>query len=129
MLSKNRHDERSQANFRFQNLEKYYQLLLGKRRCFGQNKYKGLELTDQILKTVERIIEKLIRQHVNKNEIQVVFMPITGTTDGIFIIQEKYLTKKNLYSVFADLENAFYRVQRVQDIVYQYYATLKSEKI
>ena len=56
-------------------------------------------------------------------------MPITGTTDGIFIMQEKYLTKKNLYSVFADLENAFYRVQRDQDIVYWYYATLKSEKI
>ena len=40
-------------------------------------------------------------------------MPITGTTDGIFIIREKYLTKKNLHSVFADLEKAFYRVHDI----------------
>ena len=61
--------------------------------------YMRLKLTDQILKTTDRIIEKLRgRQQVDIYKMQLGFMPRSGTTNAIFILrqlQEKYLAKKN----------------------------------
>ena len=78
--------------------------------------YRGLKLTDQILKVMERVVEALIRQKVDIDQMQFGFMPGRGTTDAIFILrqlQEKYLAKrKNLYFAFVDLEKAFDRVPR-----------------
>ena len=59
--------------------------------------YRGLKLTDQILKMAERIIEKLIRQQVDIEAVQFGFMSGCATTNAIFILrqfQEKYLAKK-----------------------------------
>ena len=45
----------------------------------------------------EKIIEKLIRQHVDIDQIQLCFMPGCRTMDAIFILRQlkvKYLTKK-----------------------------------
>ena len=58
--------------------------------------YRGLKLTDHILKIAERVIEHLVRQQVDINEMQFGFMPGRGTTDAIFILrqlQEKYQKK------------------------------------
>ena len=73
-----------------------------------------LELIDQVMKVLERVVESLIRQRVEIDEMQCGFMSGRGTTDAIFIIrqlQEKHLTaNKPLYMAFVDLEKAFDRV-------------------
>ena len=42
---------------------------------------------DQVLKMVERIIEKHIRSQVSIDEMRFGFMPGRGTTDAIFILR------------------------------------------
>ena len=92
----------------------------GKGDALERGNYRGLKLTDQILKVMERVVEALIRQKVDIDQMQFGFMPGRGTTDAIFILrqlQEKYLAKrKNLYFAFVDLEKAFDRVSR--DVVW-----------
>ena len=88
----------------------------GKGDALERGNYRGLKRTDQVLKVMERVVEKLIRQKVDIDEMQFGFMPGCGTTDAIFVLrqlQEKYLAKKkNLYFAFVDLEKAFDRVPR-----------------
>ena len=78
--------------------------------------YRGLKLVDQVLKVVERVIEKMIRECIVIDDMQFGFMPGRGTTDAIFIVrqlQEKFLDKnKNLYFAFINLEKALDRVSR-----------------
>ena len=78
--------------------------------------YRGLKLVDQVLKVVERVIEKMIRECIVIDDMQFGFMPRRGTTDAIFIVrqlQEKCLDKnKNLYFAFINLEKALDRVPR-----------------
>ena len=60
-----------------------------KRRCFKEKlkgSFSGLRLTDQMLKTVERIFVKLIKHIIDINEIESGFMP--GPLDAIFILSE-----------------------------------------
>ena len=91
-------------------------LFKGKGEALDRGNYRGLKLTEHVLKVVERIIEVIIRDIVNIDEMQFGFMPGRGTTDAIFIlrqIQEKYINKnRNLYFAFVDLEKAFDRVPR-----------------
>ena len=49
--------------------------------------YRGLKLTDQILKITERIIEKLMRQHVDIDDMQFGFIPGCGAANPIFILR------------------------------------------
>ena len=92
----------------------------GKGNSLERGNYRGLKLTDQILKIAEKNIEKLIRQQVDIGEMQFGFKPEYRTTNVIFILtrlQEKYEAKrKNLYFVFVDLEKAFDRMSR--DVVW-----------
>ena len=92
----------------------------GKGDALERGNYRGLKLTDQVLKVMERVVEQLIRSIVNIDQMQFGFMPGRGTTDAIFVLrqlQEKYLAKrKNLYFAFVDLEKAFDRVPR--DVVW-----------
>ena len=92
----------------------------GKGDALERGNYRGLKLTDQVLKVMERVVEGLIRKQVNIDEMQFGFMPGCSTTDAIFILrqlQEKYLARKrNLYFAFVDLEKAFDRVPR--DVVW-----------
>ena len=78
--------------------------------------YRGLKLTEQVMKVLERIVDGLIRQVVSIDDSQFGFVPGRGTTDAIFVVrqlQEKYLAaNKRLYMASVDLEKAFDRVPR-----------------
>ena len=88
----------------------------GKGDALDLNNYRGLKLTDHVLKVIERVVENIIREIVNIDEMQFGFCPGRGTTDEIFVLrqlQEKYLTKhRKLYMAFADLEKAFDKVSQ-----------------
>ena len=88
----------------------------GKGDALERGNYRGLKLLDHVMKGIERVIEKIIRERISIDDMQFGFMPGRGTTDAIFILrqlQEKHLAKnKKLYFTFVDLEKAFDRVTR-----------------
>ena len=68
-------------------------LYKGKGEALDRGNYRGLKLTDQAMKLLERVLDFQIRQMVNIDEMQYGFVPGRGTTDAIFIVrqlQEKY---------------------------------------
>ena len=89
-------------------------LYKGKGDALETGKYRGLKLTEQVMKVLERIVDGLIGQVVSTDDSQFGFVPGRGTTDAIFVVrqlQEKYLAANNrLYMAFVDLEKAFDRV-------------------
>ena len=91
-------------------------LYKGKGDALDRGNYRGLKLTEQARKILERIFDGLIRQVVSIDDSQFGFVPGRGTTDAIFVVrqlQEKYLVvNKRLYMAFVDLEKAFDRVPR-----------------
>ena len=91
-------------------------LYKGKGDALDRGNYRGLKLTEQPMKCLERVLDSAIRSMVNINQMQFGFVPGRGTTDAIFIVrqlQEKYhAAKKPLYFAFVDLEKAFDRVPR-----------------
>ena len=86
----------------------------GKGDALDRGNHRGLKLTEQVMKVLERIVDSLIRQVMSTDYSQFGFVPSRGTTDAIFVIrqlQEKYLAaNKRLYMAFVDLEKAFDRV-------------------
>ena len=84
--------------------------------ALDRGNYRGLKLTEQAMKILERIVDGLIRQVVSIDDSQFGFVPGRGTTDAIFVVrqlQEKYLAvNKRLYMAFMYLEKAFDRVPR-----------------
>ncbi|MEW8582762.1 MAG: reverse transcriptase domain-containing protein [Candidatus Thiodiazotropha endolucinida] len=86
-------------------------LYKGKGDALDRGNYRGLKLTEQVMKVLERIADGLIRQVVTIDDSQFGFVPGRGTTDAIFIVrqlQEKFLAvNKRLYMAFVDLEKAF----------------------
>ena len=91
-------------------------LYKGKGDALDRGNYRGLKLTEQAMKILERIVDGLIRQVLSIDDSQFGFVPGRGTTDAIFVVQqlqEKYLAvNKRLYMAFMDLEKAFDRVPR-----------------
>ena len=91
-------------------------LYKGKGEALDRGNYRGLKLTDQAMKLLERVLDTFIRKMVDIDSMQFGFVPGRGTTDAIFIIrqlQEKYIAaNKPLYLAFVDLEKAFDRVPR-----------------
>ena len=73
--------------------------------------YRGLKLTEQVMKVLERIVDGLIRQVVSTDNSQFGFVPGRGTTDAIFVVrqlQEKYLAaQQETLHGSVDLEKAF----------------------
>ena len=88
----------------------------GKEDALLRGNYRGLKLSDQVMKLMEHILATIIRTQVDIDAMQFGFMSGRGTTDAIFILQQvhqKYLSKhKDLYFAFVDLEKAFDRVPR-----------------
>ena len=72
--------------------------------------YRGLKLTEQVMKILERIVDDLIR-HVSIHDSQFDFVPGRGTTDAMFVVRQvqgKYLAaNKRLYTASVDLKKAF----------------------
>ena len=97
-------------------------LYKGKGDALNRGNYRGLKLTEHVMKVMERIVDEMIRELISIDEMQFAFVPGRGTTDAIFIIrqlQEKFLSMRNLdgknltlYFAFVDLEKAFDRVPR-----------------
>ena len=91
-------------------------LFKGKGDATVPGNYRGLKLTDHVLKILERVVEKLIRKNLEIDAMQFGFMPGRSTTDAIFILrqlQEKaFIADTTLYFAFVDLEKAFDRVPR-----------------
>ena len=91
-------------------------LFKGKGEALDRGNYRGLKLTDQAMKLVERVLDSKIRKMVDIDSMQFGFVPGRGTTDAIFItrqLQEKFIAAgKPLYFAFVDLEKAFDRVPR-----------------
>ena len=91
-------------------------LYKGKRSALERGNNRGIKLTEQVMKILERIVDGLIRQLVSIDESQFGFVPGRGTTDAIFVVRqlkEKYLAaNKRLNMAFVDLEKAFDRVSR-----------------
>ena len=89
-------------------------LYKGKGDALDRGNYRGLKLTKQAMKILERIVNGLIRQVVSIDDSQFGFVSGKGTTDATFVVgqmQEKYLAvNKRLYMAFVDLEKAFDRV-------------------
>ena len=88
----------------------------GKCDSLQRENYRRLILTGQLLKIAERINQKLTRQQVDNDDVQLGFRPDYGNWHAIFIwrqLQKKYLAKqKNFSSAFLDLDIAFDWVTR-----------------
>jgi hypothetical protein len=93
-----------------------HNLFKGKGVALERGNYRGLKLTDQVMKLIERLLDDSVRGMVDIDDMQFAFVPGRGTTDAIFIarqLQEKYIAaNKTLYFAFIDLEKAFDRVPR-----------------
>ena len=69
-------------------------LYKGEGDALNRGNYRGIKLTGQAVKILERIVDGLIRQAVSIYDSQFGFVPGRGTTDAIFVVrqlQEKYL--------------------------------------
>ena len=84
-------------------------LYKGKGDALDRGNYRGLKLTEQAMKILERIVDGLIRQVVSFDDSQFGFVPGRGTTDAIFVVrqlQEKYLAvNKRLYGLRGPRES------------------------
>ena len=61
-------------------------LFKGKRDALDWNNYRGLKLTDHVLKVIESVVENIIRETINIDDMQFGFCPGRGTKDAIFIL-------------------------------------------
>ena len=91
-------------------------LYKGKEDALDRRNYRGLKLTDHVMKIVEHVLERWNRKMVDIVKMQFGFVSGRSATDAVFIVrqlQEKYLAvKKPLFFVFVDLEKAFDQVPR-----------------
>ena len=72
-------------------------LYKGKGIALDRGNYRGLKLTDHVMKLVGHVLERLIRKMVDIDEMQFGFVSGRSVTDAVFIVrqlQEKYLAVK-----------------------------------
>ena len=63
-------------------------LYKGKGDSLERGNYRGLKLTEQVMKILERIVDSLIRQMVSIDDSQFGFVSGRGTTDAIFVVRQ-----------------------------------------
>ena len=95
-------------------------LYKGKSDALNRGNYRGLKLTEHVMKVMERNVDGMILEMIAIDEMQFAFVPGRGTTDAIFIIRqlkENFLSRKDLndknltlFFAIADLEKAFGRI-------------------
>ena len=59
-------------------------LYKGKGDALNRGNYRGLKLTEDMMKVMERIVDRMIREMIAVNEMQFAFVPGRGTTDASF---------------------------------------------
>ena len=89
-------------------------LYKGKGVALDRVSYKGVILTEHVMKEMEKIVDEIIRAMIDIDEMQYALVSGRGTTDAIFItrqLQEKFLARKDLngknrilYFAFVDQE-------------------------
>ena len=97
-------------------------LYKGKGDALNRGNYRGLKLTEHVMKVMERIVDGTIRELIAIAEMQFAFVPGQGTTDAILIIrqlQEKFLSRKDLKNKNLTLFFAFVDLEKVFDSVPQ----------
>ena len=90
-------------------------LYKGKGKAIDHCNYRGLKLTDQVMKRLERVLDFFIREMVNMDEMQFGFVPGRSTTDAICVVRQlqKYIAaEKIIHFAFVDFEKTFDRVPR-----------------
>ena len=60
----------------------------GKGDALERGNYRGLKLTEQVMKVLEKIVDGLIRHVVSIDDSQFGFVPGRGTTDVIFVVRQ-----------------------------------------
>ena len=72
-----------------------FRLPLHEKGCFAldRGKFRGLKLTEQAVKVTERIAKSLNRQVVTNDESQFGFVTGRGTTDAIFVICRRNISR------------------------------------
>ena len=63
-------------------------LYKGKGDALNRGNYRGLKLTEHVMKVMERIVDGMIWEMIAIDEMQFAFVPGRGTTDAIFIIRQ-----------------------------------------
>ena len=63
-------------------------LYKGKGDALERGNYRGLKLTEQVMKILERIVDSLIRQLVSIDNSEFGFVPGRGTTDAILVVRQ-----------------------------------------
>ena len=62
----------------------------GKGDALECGSYRGIKLLDLVMKILERVLEKRIRERVTLDEMQFGFRPGRGTIDAIFIVRQMH---------------------------------------
>ena len=73
-------------------------LYKGNGDALDRGSYRGVILTEHVMKGMEKIVDEMIRAMIEIDEMQYVFVSGRGTTDAIFItrqLQEKFLARKD----------------------------------
>ena len=92
----------------------FHCLYKGKGDALERGNYRGLKLTEQVMKVLERIVDSLIRQLVSIDDSQFGFIPGRGTIDAIFVVRQLQVSscqQETLYG-FCRPGAAFDRVPR-----------------
>ena len=61
-------------------------LYKGKGEALDRGNYRGIKLTDQVMKLLDRVLDSSISKMVNRDDMQFGFVPGKGTTDAIHLL-------------------------------------------
>ena len=88
-------------------------LYKGKGDTLERGNYRGLKLTEQVMKILGRIVDSLIRHLVSIDDSQFGFIPGRGTTDAIFVVRQlSSCQQETLHGFRKPGEGIFDRVPR-----------------
>ena len=72
-------------------------LYKGKGNALGRGNYRGRNLTEQVMKILERIVDGLIRQLVSIDDSQFGFFQGRGNTDAIVVVRQQLPTRDSTW--------------------------------
>ena len=78
------------------------------KQCFRKRELPCLEASYQVLKVVERVTKKLIRDCINIDNIQFGFITVGGATGAIFIVRQNSKLKVVYIKVCLDSTTLYF---------------------